>query len=299
MADKWKKVLGMLAVIAAAIWSAALLAPGENFRLIACDVGQGDAILAVYKNKQILIDGGPDKSVLDCLGRHIPFWDRKIEVVVLTHPQKDHLGGLIEVFERYEVEYFLANALNSSSQEYKVLKNRVGGSGAKVVNATSGNVIRLGMIHLDIVHPSNAFLASSGSWNEGYGDSGVLGAYTSRKDPNEFSIVAIISYGQFDALLTGDIQPPITDMISDKIEERENISLEYIKIPHHGSKNGLTEKLLSVAKPEIAVISVGKNSWGHPNKETLELLERRSVEILRTDEMGDVVVETDGESVWF
>jgi len=124
----------------------------------------------------------------------------------------------------------------------------------------------------------------------------VLGAFTSKRDPNDFSIVAILSYKDFDALLTGDVSP---------LQERKIVgsgmvrSVEYIKVPHHGSKNGLTKDFLDAASPDVAVISVGKNnSYGHPHEEILKMLNDKKIKILRTDEMGDVVVETDGKEVW-
>ena len=246
--------------------------------------------------KQVLVDGGPDNSVLDCLSRHMPFWDRKIEVVMLSHPQSDHFAGLIEVLKRYEVDSFVSTGLDSSSSEYQVLKSLVGGSGAKVVNPTRGMVIRLGKMQLDIVHPSNQFLVENGVGQEPSGGAGVLGAFTSSTDPNEFSIVTILSLGEFDVLLTGDIGPDVMDEIIDTGRIRD---VEYIKIPHHGSKNGLTKELLEISRPEVAVISAGRNNrYGHPHKEVLNLLTSYELRVLRTDEVGDIEVVTDGKKWW-
>jgi beta-lactamase superfamily II metal-dependent hydrolase len=220
--------------------------------------------------------------------------------VVSTHPQKDHYGGLVDVFQRYKVDYFLANALDSSSIDYQVLENAVGGSGAKVVNPTNGMVIRLGMMQLDIVWPTEEFIGSQIEDKNIDLQAGVLGAYTSEKDPNEFSIVTILRLGDFNALLTGDIQPPVVDDVIDRMKLMGVDNVDYIKIPHHGSKNGLTEDLLRFTRPEIAVISVGKrNSYGHPNQQTLDLLQNYKVKVLRTDEVGNVEVITDGEKLFF
>ena len=134
----WKYILGFLALTAATIWLAVLAFPDPKLHLIACDVGQGDAILASYGTNQVLIDGGPDNRVLDCLADHLPFWDREIELVILTHPQTDHFNGLIEVFRRYHVGAFVATPIDSSTQGYQVLKSTVGGSGIKVINPTRG-----------------------------------------------------------------------------------------------------------------------------------------------------------------
>jgi competence protein ComEC len=287
----WKNIFLGLGLALIAIWMAVFAYPEKKLHLIACDVGQGDAILAVYGTTQILIDGGATNKVIDCLGTHMPFWDRKIEVVLLTHPQLDHFGGLSEVFKRFQVERFVATSLDSSSQAYQALISMVGGSGIQVVNPTTGMVIRSGLLHLDIVWPSDDFQVAAGGVSGG----NILGAFTSKKDPNDFSVVANLRLGEFDALLTGDIGLKV---VSEIIRTGKVRDVEYIKVPHHGSKNGLTKELLDVATPEIAVISVGKNSFGHPHKEILDLLKEYDIHSKRTDEDGDVEVISDGKSWW-
>jgi competence protein ComEC len=291
MKTLWKNIFLGLSLTLITIWMAVFAYPEKKLHLIACDVGQGDAILAVYGTTQILIDGGATNKVIDCLGTHMPFWDRKIEVVLLTHPQLDHFGGLSEVFKRFQVERFVATSLDSSSQAYQALISMVGGSGIQVVNPTTGMVIRSGLLYLDIVWPSNDFQVAAGSVSK----SNILGAFTSKKDPNDFSVVANLRLGEFDALLTGDIGPKV---ISEIVQTGRVRKVEYIKIPHHGSKNGLTRELLEITSPEVAVISVGKNSFGHPHKEILNLLEEYNVQIKRTDEDGDVEIVSDGKDWW-
>jgi len=295
--------LFLLVLLTTTIWLAVIFYPNNKLRVIACDVGQGDAILASYANVQILVDGGPNSKVFGCLSKYMPFWDRKVELIVNTHPQKDHFMGLIAVLKRYEVQTFMATALDSSTQDWKALKSEVGSRGVRVFNSVSGQKLRIGLIHLDILWPSGEFLSENLTPNSNLtagesanGSNAVLGAFTSKRDPNDFSIVAILSYKDFDALLTGDVSP---------LQERKIVgsgmvrSVEYIKVPHHGSKNGLTKDFLDAASPDVAVISVGKNnSYGHPHEEILKMLNDKKIKILRTDEMGDVVVETDGKEVW-
>ena len=291
MKTLWKNILLGLSLVLIVVWMAVFVYPEKKLHLIACDVGQGDAILAVYGTTQILVDGGATSKVIDCLGTHMPFWDRKIEVVLLTHPQLDHFGGLSEVFKRFQVERFVATSLDSSSQAYQALISMVGGSGMQVVNPTTGMVIRSGLLYLDIVWPTSDFQVAAGGVSEG----NILGAFTSKIDPNDFSVVANLRLGEFNALLTGDIGPKI---IGEIIQTGKVGEVEYIKIPHHGSKNGLTKELLDVASPEVAVISVGKNSFGHPHKEILNLLKEYGIQTKRTDEDGDVEVVSDGNSWW-
>lgn len=288
----WKYLIGILALALISAITALITYPEEKLHLIACDVGQGDAILAVYKDIQILIDGGPGSRVLNCLENHIPYWDREIEVVVLTHPQSDHYTGLIEVFRAYGVDTFVISGLDSSNQGFNLLKKVVGGSDTRVVEVKNNMVIRLGLIHLDIIHPSEEFIAGNASLIE----SDVLGFYTSNDDPNEFSIVATLGLKDFKALLTGDVSGKLLDEL---VERGKIEKTNYIKIPHHGSRNGISEKLLEMTEPEIAVISAGKdNSYGHPHKETLEILKDKNIKILRTDQMGDIEIITDGERIW-
>jgi len=292
MTYKTKIILALLVLVAATTWLAVYFYPEKRLHLIACDVGQGDAILVTYGTTQILVDGGEGRDVLDCLSRYVPFWDRTIELVVLTHPQKDHFGGLIDVFRRYKVGHFLANSLDSGSQEYEVLKSVVGGGSTDVINPTSGMALGLGLIRLEIVWPTEEFSLANSRSTSG----NVLGATTTTRDPNDFSIVTVLRLGEFDALLTGDIGPKIIDRI---LETGIIGDMEYIKIPHHGSKNGLTDNLLRFTDPEVAVISVGeKNRYGHPHKEVLELLSDQDIKILRTDVEGDVIVVSDGERWW-
>lgn len=292
----WRYILGFLTLITITTWLAVLNYPDKKLHLIVCDVGQGDAILAVYGKTQILVDGGPGSSVLDCLASYMPFWDREIELIVMTHPQLDHFEGLIEVFRRYQVDKLLANSIDSGSQAYNLLKSQEERGSTDVIYPDSGMVISIGLIHLDIVHPSKRFVAENTTPKIDVNEEKILGATTTKLDPNDFSIVAILSYGDFDALLTGDIGP---HAMNDVLTTGRVRDVEYIKIPHHGSKNGLTKSLLDASNPEIAVISVGKNNrFGHPNIETLDMLDEEGIPILRTDEVGDIEVTTDGENWW-
>lgn len=282
----WRFIIGFVVLVFTSIWIAIFSFADERLHLIACDVGQGDAILITYKNTQVLTDGGPDKKVLDCLSKYMPFWDRKIELVVLTHPQKDHFGGLIEVIRRYKVENFLENDLEVSSQGYEVLEKEVGDRGVRVLDVKEVRGLRFDKIDLDIVSMSSEVLGSLGA------------------NVNNLSIVTWLKFGEFDAILTGDIEKEVSNMLSEKLvtsDSRSKVlsdsrSIEYIKIPHHGSKNGTSASLLEVLRPKVAVISVGKNnSYGHPHEEALKMLSDYDIKILRTDEEGDIEIVTDGK----
>jgi competence protein ComEC len=299
MQKSWKLIIAVFCLLVALLFISIRESPEENLYLIACDVGQGDAILIVHGKNQILVDGGRGKKVIDCLSRHIPFWDRTIEMVILTHPDSDHYEGLIEVTRRYKVNYFLAHDLYNSSPGYQVLISQVGGGGMKLVHPVEGTKVRLGLMYLDIVYPDEDYLKQKLTLRAAVDDPNVLGDYDTKLGKNEFSIVAILSLGDFDALLTGDIGPAVSDLVAEKLRERTSENpIEYIKVPHHGSKNGLTEDLLVATRAKVGVISSGKNSYGHPHADVINLLSNAGVKILRTDQMGDVVVVTDGKKYW-
>jgi competence protein ComEC len=269
----WKYFLTALFLLTVSLFLTLFSSLDNSFKIIACDVGQGDAILVTYQKVQILTDGGPDNSVLTCLNKYIPFWDREIELVVLTHPQLDHYGGLIEVLKRFKVNTFITSDFQASTQGLEALKNALGGSGARVVTPDTDTKIRLGMIYLDILHPSQ--------------DTSIVAV-------NDLSIVSILTFKNFEAILTGDIGKRGID---EMLEKRALRDVDYIKIPHHGSRNGLTPDLLEATTPEVAIISVGKdNSYGHPHEDVLKMLTEFGVKYFRTDEEGDIVVTSDGES---
>ena len=300
MTKIWKLLTLLLLLILIVIWLAVPILFRQKLKIIACDVGQGDAIFATIGTTQFLIDGGPGNRVINCISKYMPFWDREIEVVILTHPEKDHYGGLLEVFNHYNVGLFLASPVNSGSQSYEVLKNQVRGKGINVVNTKKGMRIGNNLIYLDILFPTEDFFKSKISGYNPQANKNVLGAYSGNNSLNQYSIVALLSFRNFNALFTGDITSEVSDYLADELViSSKQIPVEYIKIPHHGSRNNLTEDLLSNLNPIIAVISVGKNnSYGHPHAEILKMLKERSIKVLRTDEKGDVVVETDGIKIW-
>lgn len=295
MQGSWKYILMFLTLIASLVLIALFTFPDKNLHLIACDVGQGDAILAIQGETQILIDGGPSSAVIDCLSEFIPFWDRRIEAVLLTHPQKDHYIGLIEVFRRYHVQNFIAIPLDVSSSEYGVLKKEVGSEGSVIVNPSKGMTIRLGLIYLDILWPSKEFLAENLN-NFSENKRAVLGAFTSSIDPNKFSVVAILSFKNFDALLGGDASESVGREILSFGTIRD---VEYIKMPHHGSRNSAYKEFIEQFTPEVAVISAGKNNpYGHPHQEVINLLRKRGIRFLRTDEQEEIEISSDGNVWW-
>ncbi len=245
-------------------------------KVVICDVGQGDAILVSIGNWQALIDGGPDNSVLLCLGRHMSIFDREIELVVLTHPQLDHFGGLMDVVDRYKVKRLIANPVSGElTPEYRMFENKLSLSSIDIEAPKFGPIIS-GLL--------DGFVVSTTKTSK------QLKGFSS--DPNMLSIVTLFTFGDNSILLTGDLDPET----SQKLLQMGRIQkVDLLKVPHHGSRNGLTEDFLQKTKPVKAAISCGiKNQHGHPHKEVLEMLTEFGVEVARTDHDGEIVYVSDG-----
>lgn len=243
--------------------------PGQRLILVACNVGQGDALLISKGFLQILIDGGPDDQVLNCLTENMPFWDRTIELAVNTHPDKDHLGGLVEVLARYEINQILANNQEVKTQVWQQFHQLVEEEQIPLYSPQKGEKIKIGGLEFTVLWPKTRITGSEQ----------ILGA-ESKEKTNEDSIVLHLQYEDFDALFTGDITSKEEKEI---IKDYQFNNIEVLKVAHHGSKYSSSPEFLQAVKPKTAIISAGKNPWGHPTKEVLTRLEQIGAEILRTD----------------
>lgn len=244
----------------------ALTLPSDKGKVVVCDVGQGDAILAVYKNIQILVDTGPgNKKLLQCLSRHMPFWDKQIEVVILTHGDSDHIGSLDDLLASYKVINFFSNGMLDMSIEQKISSKKIG----------QNDVIKSNMFDFEVVNPEKNSENVDGE--------------------NKKSIAGFLDYKggtKWSIFLSGDIDRETEQRLVWK--KILNKRVDILKVTHHGSEDGTSDELLDFLKPKKAVISVGKsNRYGHPRKEVLERLNKRNIEIKRTDEDGEVIFELD------
>lgn len=250
--------------------------------VVICDVGQGDAIfIRTPKGSDILVDGGRDDLVLNCLADHMPFWDRDLELVILTHPHSDHFVGFFSVFKNYKIATFATEDLKNNTQNFQNLMELVKKQAIPVRFIIAGDRFKLkdGVI-LDIVGPTREFLETTSP-------GGTIG------ESSEFaSLLTLVKYKTFSTLLTGDSQAL---ELQDAIDKGYLSKISVLQVPHHGSKTGLTEKILDVLRPNLAVISVGKNSYGHPAPEILKVLSEKNSKILRTDWDGEIEIMSDGE----
>lgn len=272
----------------------------STLTMVFCDVGQGDSMYVRFPDgRDMLVDTGPTKKVLSCLSRHMPFWDRTIDVVVATHPEADHIGGLSEILSRFEIGYLVRSDIRSESETAKKVEEMVQKHHIEQKLVTAGDRVQIGDVTLLIQWPTKdqvmkmkkgASIASTPS-----GPS-ILGASTGNL--NEGSVVMLLSYGTFDALLMADADSGVNGKFITSVTPNDGL-VDVVKIPHHGARLALSDSVIPIlfhGNP-IAIISVGKNSYGHPNPELLKKLTQAGAQIFRTDEEGDIVISSDGKWV--
>jgi competence protein ComEC len=275
--------------------------PDGKLHIFFCDVGQGDGAYVRFPDgRDMVIDGGPNDKVIDCLGRHMPFWDKTIDMVLMTHPQKDHMQGLLTLFKRFKVNYFLRSDVINSTDGYRELMSEVDQHQIRVKYMTAGDMVEVGSTTLSFIWPTSSQLAkgirqSDRNLAASKNDADILGD-TSLGDLNDYSLVFFLRLGSFDVLFTGDADSRVEDNYS--ATKLADGIVEVLKVPHHGSKTGMNEQFLSWINPRLAVISVGKNSYGHPALQVVNQMSDADTQLLRTDLSGDIEVVADG-SVWW
>ncbi len=251
-------------IVAAVIWIFALRADTSGASISFLNVGQGDAaLIQMDGNIEILIDGGPDASVVRELGARMHPADRTVDIIILTHPESDHMTGLIDVVEHYSVGAVVMTGVLYDTALYKTFLRAVEERGIPVVIAQKGMKIKTHAGELSFLTPQAPLF-------------GLKLEHT-----NNTSIVAEFHYGETSVLFSGDIDT----IIENQLMEKGALSdIDILKVAHHGSKTASSETFLTTVRPEIAVISVGEsNRYQHPHSETLDRLSNAGAEILRTD----------------
>ncbi len=274
-------LIGTAVILSLLVFFAWRSLPDGRLHVVFLDVGQGDAIFVeTPSGRQMLVDGGPDGAVLlSQLGRHMPFWDRTLDVVVLTHPDSDHITGLLPVLERYRVDVVIFRPVEAdcpnliNSGEYDYWLQLLDMEGAEVHHGEAGLQLALDEgLDMAVLHPGAELLEGT----------------------NDNSIVARLSYGAVSVLLTGDIEAKVEQRL---VRDGTPLASTVLKAAHHGSCTSTTPEFLDAVAPEIVVISVGAdNRFGHPCEAVIERLEE--VTLYRTDEDGAVEIVTDGTQVW-
>ncbi len=264
-------IIMLLVILGCVVWAVVLFEHRQfGLSVTFFDVGQGDAILISQGSQQILIDGGRDGNLLlEKLGKAIPFWDRTIETVIATHPDADHIAGLVDVAKAYKIGSVIETDMKSDSQTYRAWEDMIVKEGSERIEALAGEKIILkDGAEMSILFPFNNI------------------SNADEKNSNATSVVAKLSYGENKFLFTGDLP---SEQEAELVDKKMELSSDVLKVGHHGSKYSTSEKFLDVVSPKSAVISVGAhNTYGHPGQEIIDRLLHRGVDILRTDKSGDI-----------
>lgn len=273
-----RAALPSLALATVLVWAAALSLPDGRWGIRFLDVGQGDAIVIRSPGgRTVLVDGGPDPVLLmGRLGRALPFWQRRVDLVVCTHPDADHLSGLLPVLAHRDVGAALESPLMGDSALAQEWRSRLVGRGIPVVTAARGVRVTIGEGELTVLHPPADPSPTMG--------------------PNAASTVLLLSVGEVTALLMADVN---ADVEAELLRAEPDLRGTLLKVAHHGGADATSGAFLGAVEPAAAVISVGAdNRFGHPAPDVLGRLAEGGVPVWRTDRCGDVWALTDGERLW-
>ncbi len=266
---QWRTV-GLLSICAALAWLGLRAMPDGRLHVFFLDVGQGDAIfIRAPDGRQILVDGGPGPGeLLEELGDVMPFWDRSLDLVILTHPDADHMVGLLALPDRYRIGEVVDTQMAQGDAAWNYALTT---SEATRITAGQGMTLRAGDVILTVLNP-------------------VEGEDTLKPGDNATSLVLRLDYGDTSALFTGDAPQEVeTEMLM----AGQSLDVDILKVGHHGSKSSSSEAFIAAVSPEYAVIQVGAgNSYGHPAPAVLDRL--HGIEVLRTDLNGQIEAVSDG-----
>lgn len=281
MENKTRKIfspitLVVLGVAFLGIWIAFFIPRDDRLKVTYLDVGQGDSAYVSFPDgKNALIDGGPDKKVLEGLGRHMPFYKRKIDIIFLSHPHADHLAGLIHVLNRYDVGRVVLTRSVHTAPEYQEFLSLVKDKKIPTTEGIRGTEFDFsGDNKVKILYPETTF---------------------DTQNLNNTSEVLLLQSGKTRFLFMGDLEKDGSDRL---LTLEPNLPADIIKVPHHGSENALNEDLYKKSGLKGAVISVGRdNMYGHPHAELLNFFQTNNIKYYRTDADGDVIFASDGINI--
>lgn len=249
----------------------------NTLRVSFLDVGQGDAIfIQSPSGVQALIDGGPDNRVLEEIHKIMPLFDRSIDVVVATHPDSDHISGLIDVFDRFFVGAFLESGAQNENGVQDILNKKIAEKKIKTRTVRRGEVYDLGAgAALSILYP--------------YDD-------VSKSESNSGSIIARLTYGDHTFLLTGDA--PMESELALVGGDQDALQSTVLKLGHHGSDTSSSATFLSKVRPEYVIVSAGKdNKYNHPSQEVIARVKKFESKILQTKDLGTITFSTNGRVI--
>lgn len=273
-------VLALFLSLAGIIWWLPTIQTADNCRCLTVsflNVGQGDAVyIRTADNYEMLVDGGRDATVLRELSKQQSFFDRTIDMVVATHPDSDHIGGLIDVLRRYRVEILLLTETVNDTPAAAAFSEAVASENAATIYAEAGQRFLLGASTTITIYSPRG---DESNWSS-----------------NNASIVMKISYGTTDVLLTGDAPAGVEDYLVGAYGA--DLDAEILKLGHHGSRTSTSELFLDTVTPDWAVVSAGlDNRYNHPHQEVIERVFARDIPTLHTGADGTVTFQTDGTTI--
>lgn len=270
---------GGLIVILFLVWTAvfaeAKKSQDQLLEITFFDVGQGDSIfIQTPGGRQILIDGGPDSTILRKLAEEMPFYDRDIDIVVATHPDADHIAGLVDVLENYDIGLVIDSGDFKETGVFQEYLDILRVKNYHYKKANAGDRIKIGEdIILEILNPEEELHEKS----------------------NNNSVVIRLDYSDDSFLFTGDAERLVEYRL---VRRGRDIDVDVMQVAHHGSKTSSSQLFLENVSPDLAVISVGENNrYRHPYPVVLENLEKYGIKVLRTDIQGDIKFLSDGKGI--
>jgi competence protein ComEC len=274
-----KKIVIVLIIVATFFYYWFSTRPTQKLDIYFLNVGQGDSILIISPDgKTLLVDGGEDEKAVVGLNNKMGVFNQRIDYIIATHPDNDHIGGLDEVIDAYQVGVFISPKTDKKTKTYLNLVNKINSKNIEKVEATEDADFLLGCcVKIDLVWPAEE-------------------ASDKIKDDNSNSVSFFLYYGDFKAFFDGDLPQELED----EVVARNPVDINLLKVSHHGSKTATSEKYLSILRPEIAIISVGKdNSYRHPDISVVNRLKNLNAKVMRTDELGEIHYQTDGTNFLF
>jgi len=267
-----------LALVVGMIWFAAFREARNGLLTVSfLNIGQGDSIfIDAPSGRQVLIDGGPNSVVLRELSKKMPWWDRSIDVVIPTHPDADHVGGLIDVLARYRISTIINSSVEGDTKTFSALNSAIENEHAQKIVAMRGQVLDLGGgTRLEILFPDRP---------------------VPNLDTNDACVVARLVYGETAFMFPCDAPQSIEKYLVQL--DGENLQANVLKAGHHGSRTSSSELFVGYVSPEFAVFSRGcDNKYGHPHKEVIDTFEKFDISVLDTCANGTITFVSDGQKV--